>query len=190
MASKEVLRKTYLEKRLTLTRAEYELRNSLLLNRILEEIDYSAIHIIHSFLSIKKNKEVDTFQILEAIKKKKPEQKIAVSKTRPPRDLDHFLLTNFDDLEINSWGIPEPKTGKPVDASEIDFIFVPLISFDRLGNRIGYGGGYYDKFMAELPDRCLKVGLSLSPPLDEIIFVEEFDIRLDICVTPLKTYSF
>lgn len=189
MANKKVLREVYLEKRLTLTQGEYQRRNALLQKNILKNIDFSDLRLIHIFLSIVKQKEVDTFNIIEKVKEIHREVHFAASKTLPERQLQHFLLKEETELKTSSWGIPEPAKGDKVSVSDIDLIFVPLISFDKHGHRIGYGGGYYDVFLQHAP-KAKKIGLSLSPSLDKIEFTEPFDVPLDGCVTPFEYFTF
>ena len=74
--------------------------------------------------------------------------------------------------------------------SEIDVVFIPLLCFDKHGNRVGYGGGYYDKFLTKTKSSCLKIGLSFFEPVDFIQGINMNDIPLDMCVTPEKLYNF
>ncbi|MGK7389636.1 MAG: 5-formyltetrahydrofolate cyclo-ligase [Candidatus Cyclobacteriaceae bacterium M2_1C_046] len=189
MVNKKVLREVYLEKRLTLTQDEYQRRNEMLLQNILDNIDFSGLRFIHIFISIVKQKEVDTAPIIKKVKSTYPDVHFAVSKTLPERQLEHFLLTEETTLKTSSWGIPEPHAGDKIVPEDVDLIFVPLISFDKSGHRIGYGGGYYDVFLQQAP-KAKKIGLSLSPSLDYIDFVEEFDIPLDGCITPFEIFEF
>lgn len=189
MANKKVLRQVYLEKRLTLTQAEYQRRNELLLQNILTNVELSEVKLIHIFLSMVKQKEVATENIILKIKEIYPDVHFAVSKTLPKRQLEHYLLTDETHIQTNSWGIPEPQTGQKVYEKDLDLIFVPLIAIDKKGHRIGYGGGYYDVFLKNAPG-AKKVGLSLSPSLDDIPYFEEFDVPLHMCITPFETLNF
>jgi len=86
--------------------------------------------------------------------------------------------------------VPEPVDGIEVPAEKIDVVFVPLLAFDKNGNRAGYGKGFYDTFLLECKEDVIKVGLSLFTAEDEITDVSEKDIPLNYCVTPEKIYSF
>jgi 5-formyltetrahydrofolate cyclo-ligase len=90
----------------------------------------------------------------------------------------------------NFWGIFEPLNTRVIADSSVDAVIVPLIAFDEQGNRVGYGGGYYDKFLALCRRDCLKIGVSLFDPVEKIDGIAEYDIRLDQCVTPEKVWSF
>ena len=91
---------------------------------------------------------------------------------------------------INKLGIREPIADVEFDKSLIEIIIVPLLVFDRKGHRVGYGGGYYDRFMSNAPKNVVKIGLSLFEPIDEISDINQNDIELNFVVTPSKTYSF
>ena len=69
-------------------------------------------------------------------------------------------------------------------------IFIPLVAYDLIGNRVGYGKGYYDRFLKSLNSNTLKIGLSLFEPVEEIIDINNYDISMDICVTPNSIYDF
>ena len=74
--------------------------------------------------------------------------------------------------------------------SMIDVVFVPLLAFDTNGNRVGYGKGFYDKFLSQCQPETIKIGLSFFEAEEEIADVYQDDIRLDYCVTPNKIYDF
>ncbi len=143
-------------------------------------------------MPIKKFNEVNTWPIIEEIRKKDGPL-IVVSKS----DLENITLQSFileedhqSQLKDNAWGISEPRTGEEVNPNELDLILVPLIIFDRQGYRIGYGKGFYDKFLAQCRKDAIKVGLSVFEPVNKIEDIEKFDIPLDYCVTPVKLYQF
>lgn len=73
--------------------------------------------------------------------------------------------------------------------NKIDLVIVPLLAFDLDGNRVGYGKGYYDKFLQNC-ENALKIGICLEKPLLKILDINEYDIKLDYCITPEKIYSF
>ena len=77
-----------------------------------------------------------------------------------------------------------------IDAQKLDVIFIPLIIFDLLGHRVGYGKGYYDRFLQTVNSNSLKIGLSLFEPIDKISDRNNYDVSMDICVTPTKVYNF
>jgi 5-formyltetrahydrofolate cyclo-ligase len=98
--------------------------------------------------------------------------------------MDSYYFEGLHQLEKNTWGIPEPKQGIPTPIEKIDAVIVPLLGFDKKGNRVGYGRGFYDKFLKMLNPDCLKIGLSFFPPVEKINDVQPYDIPINTIVTP------
>lgn len=172
-----------------LARDEWERRCNYITDQFFENVDMSLVNCLHVYLPIDNRNEPDLWMLIDRLKLENPSLKICVSKTIwKDHSLRHFQYESPAQLEMNKYGIPEPKEGIPVEDEEIDMVLVPLIAFDRRGNRIGYGGGFYDRFLEKLPDTCQRVGFTISTPLDYIPFMEDFDIALDGCICPLGTY--
>jgi 5-formyltetrahydrofolate cyclo-ligase len=93
-------------------------------------------------------------------------------------------------FEKNQYGIDEPVNGMEVSPDDIDMIIVPLLGFDTHGYRVGYGKGFYDRFLCRCRKDCIKVGFSYFEPVDIIEDVNQFDIKLDYCITHEKFYIF
>ncbi|AIZ40758.1 5-formyltetrahydrofolate cyclo-ligase [Cellulophaga baltica] len=142
----------------------------------------------HLYLSISEKKEIDTSFILSILQGK--DKNVILSKMLDSHTLQHYLLTDNTLIKKNKWNVPEPVDGIEIPAKSIDVVFIPLLAFDALGNRVGYGKGYYDKFLADCNENCLKVGLSFFEAADTITDILATDIKLDYCVTPNKTYTF
>jgi 5-formyltetrahydrofolate cyclo-ligase len=189
MVNKQVLRETYLEKRLFLSEEEYVLRNSLLSQRFMESVDLSATTSLHTFLPMLEKREVNTWLIINFLRRQHPHINLYTSRTLADGHLEHYLLLEETRLKVSKWGIPEPVDTKPVSLNDLHIILVPLISFDKKGHRIGYGKGYYDRFLKKFPG-ALKIGVSLSPPLDKINFMDERDVAMHTCITPYAYYKF
>ena len=142
----------------------------------------------HIFLPIEKNIEIDTEGIISILLGF--DKNVIVPKVISNTELEHYLLTDNTKFKINSLHIPEPVDGITVPPNKIDVVFIPLLAFDKLGNRIGYGKGYYDRFLSQCKTNVIKIGLSLFQPEDLIEDIAPTDIPLDYCVTPKKTYTF
>ncbi|NHF58810.1 5-formyltetrahydrofolate cyclo-ligase [Flavobacteriaceae bacterium TP-CH-4] len=142
----------------------------------------------HIFLPIFEKKEVDTSFVLSILYGK--DKQVVLPKVSGENSLTHYLLTDSTQLVKSTWGVPEPTDGITIAPSKLDVVFVPLLAFDRRGNRVGYGKGFYDRFLSECGPGVLKVGLSIFEAEDVITDVDEQDIRLDYCVTPKNIYSF
>jgi len=90
----------------------------------------------------------------------------------------------------SEWGIPEPVGGSVLEPTNFDIVLIPLLAFDLKGNRVGYGKGFYDRFLVNCRPDCLKIGISLFDPVERIEDVESHDIPLDIAICPAKLYDF
>ena len=143
----------------------------------------------HVFLPIEKQKEVNTEFILHLLSGK--DKEIVISKSDfETRIMSHFLLTDNTKIKKNEYNIPEPVNGLAVPSQTIEVVFVPLLAFDIFGNRIGYGKGFYDKFLAECKPETIKIGLSFFEAEEKIEDVFDNDMQLDYCVTPNEIYEF
>jgi 5-formyltetrahydrofolate cyclo-ligase len=143
----------------------------------------------HIFLSITEHKEVNTDYILNILSGK--DKNIIISKSDfSTREMSHVLLTDSTKIKKNEWNIPEPINGIPISAEQIDVVFVPLLAFDKTGHRIGYGKGFYDKFLNNCKPETIKIGLSFFESTEQITNIFESDVRMDYCVTPKTIYEF
>lgn len=104
--------------------------------------------------------------------------------------MTHFLLTDNTKIKKNAYNIPEPIDGIEVETSKLDVVFIPLLAFDNTGNRIGYGKGFYDRFLAKCKPKTIKIGLSFFEAEHQTFKVSKDDIKLDYCVTPNKIFQF
>jgi 5-formyltetrahydrofolate cyclo-ligase len=105
-------------------------------------------------------------------------------------ELTNYLLTDNTKFQKNDFNIYEPVDGIEVPNSKIDVVFVPLLAYDKKGNRVGYGKGFYDKFLSKCKEDVVKIGLSFFEPEEAIEDINETDIHLDYCVTPMAVYNF
>ncbi len=148
--------------------------------------EYTFYHI---FLTIEEHKEINTDYILNILAGK--DKNIVISKSDfKTTSLINFLLTDSTVIKKNQWNIPEPVDGIEIENEKIDIVFVPLLAFDKKGNRVGYGKGFYDNFLANCKPETIKIGLSFFEAENETIAIFEGDIGLDYCVTPERVYEF
>lgn len=92
--------------------------------------------------------------------------------------------------KTNPWGITEPKDGSLISPEQIDLILVPLLAFDTEGFRVGYGKGFYDRYLAQCRADVVTIGFSYFGPVDKITDTGQFDVPLTYCITPQHTYEF
>ena len=188
---KATLRKLYLDKRQKLSRSEYWTLTDALLDEV-KCFNWSGYSLVHVFLPIRNKNEVDTFSILNFFKENFPDLKIVIPRT----DFKNLRMENvlFDHeytiLGRNKFDIPEPIHGTIIPADQIDLVFIPLLAYDKLGNRVGYGKGFYDRFLVNCRTNVKKVGLSYFNPVEAIIDLNEFDVKMDACICPGKIWKF
>ncbi|GAB4040156.1 5-formyltetrahydrofolate cyclo-ligase [Spirosoma jeollabukense] len=195
--TKATLRRQFLAQRRALSTDEVSIRNQLITQHFFNWLEKSKFAgepgIVHTFLPIIRQHEVDTWPIIRELWTKFYHLQVAVPVTNAStHSLSHYLLSPATPLVENRWGIPEPiptdTQSLPSDAFSL--VFVPLLVFDQQGHRVGYGGGFYDRFLAECRSDCLKIGLSLFESIERIDDVEPTDIRLDACITPQQLHCF
>ncbi len=185
---KKTLRKKYKELRDQLTDQDIDQRSLAIANNLLS-LNIWEYTYYHLFLSIAGKKEVDTEPILHILQGK--DKNVVLSKSDfQSGGLTNFLLTDNTVIKTNKWGIPEPQGGIKVPPSQIEVVFVPLLAFDTRGHRIGYGKGFYDRFLSACSMNTLKIGVSFFEAEPIISEIYESDIPLDYCVTPNITYDF
>ncbi len=190
--NKKDLRKKYRELRQQLSENEIEDLSLQIANQLIR-LDIWDHNFYHLFLPIEIHKEVNTEYILQVLAGK--DKNIVISKSDfETREMTHFLLTDNTKICKNEYGIPEPIeteiNGIEINSKKIDVVFVPLLAFDEKGHRVGYGKGFYDKFLSECKPEVLKIGLSFFESETLISDVLTTDIQLDLCVTPSKIYNF
>lgn len=185
---KKELRQKYKVLRQNLTTTEIENLSLAIANEILKLPIWDKTYF-HVFLPIEEQKEVNTEFILHLLSGK--DKEIVISKSDfETRNMTHFLLTDNTKIKKNEYNIPEPVDGLEVSSTKIDVVFVPLLAFDQKGNRVGYGKGFYDKFLAECKPKTIKIGLSFFEPEELISDVFESDVVLDYCVMPSGVIEF
>jgi 5-formyltetrahydrofolate cyclo-ligase len=185
---KKALRTKYKSLRNELSENEIEEKSLAIANEILKLPIWEKTYF-HLFLPITEHKEVNTEFILHLLSGK--DKEIVISKSDfETREMTHFLLTDNTRIQKNEYNIPEPVDGIEVPATKLEVVFVPLLAFDKKGHRVGYGKGFYDKFLSQCKPETIKIGLSFFEPEERISDVFESDVLLDYCVTPSGVWAF
>ena len=139
---------------------------------------------ISIFLPIEKFNEIDTWHLIDQID---ANFYLPVVKDK---ELKHIQFKDKTQLKLSSWGIKEPIYGEEVRPEKFDFVIVPLLAYDTIGNRIGYGAGFYDKFLVHCNPSCKFIGVSYFDPETELIDILPTDIAIHYCVTPNGILAF
>lgn len=184
--NKTALRNKYIALRKGLNENEIENKSLAIANQALKMPiwDKSFYHI---FLSIQEKKEINTEYLLHILHGK--DKNVCVPVMKEDGHLEHILLQDNTQIKIANFGVPEPVDGIAIPANKMQVVFVPLMAYDSKGNRIGYGKGFYDKFLAQTTNNTLFIGLSFFAP-EESISADPHDMPLHYCITPEKIYTF
>ncbi len=186
--NKEDLRQKYKEKRLHLAPGELTVLSKKIVENALKNFQL-ADKMTSIFLPIERHNEVNTYHLLERIISFGGN--VAVPKSNfETMEMKHYLFENSDQLVLNEKGIPEPKKGRLVAADRFDFVFVPLLAVDKNGNRVGYGKGFYDRFLRKCAPNCQFIGLHFFDLEEKIEDTLPTDVRLNALVTPTDFFRF
>lgn len=174
----------------SLSKRQVEEANQAILAQF-KTLDFSGITYLHLFLPIADKNEVNTLLLADWLRKHQPTVRLVLSKSDIHKHtLQHFIWDEHSILQTNQWGITEPTGGLEIAEKELDMILIPLLAYDLQGNRVGYGKGFYDRFLAKCNANVQKVGLSYFEPLDFIEDTDSFDVMLNACINPDKIWRF
>lgn len=187
---KSEARKVFKEKRSALTVQERIKLDDLLLIQ-LQKAELPFITFLLSFWSMEENHEPNTHLFTDYLEFCNPELIVCYPQTDFTSRTMNAVQTNDDTrFRKNQYSIYEPEAGDTVNPAGIDIVFVPLLAVDRNGFRTGYGKGFYDRYLPQCRTDCLKIGFSYFEPVDCIDDRNEFDVPLNLCVTPAAVYVF
>jgi 5,10-methenyltetrahydrofolate synthetase len=129
------------------------------------------------------NYELDILNILETLEKKK--YIISLPKIAKNNKMNFFKWSFKEPLRINKFGIPETTSNKKINPN---ILLIPLVGFDDQLNRLGYGGGYYDRYLSKIEDnkKIIKIGVGFSFQKIKNIPINKHDIKLDYIITEKK----
>ena len=184
--NKLFLRQLFKKQRSELTDNQVKILNKRIFKN-LTTIKIWDNNFYHLYLSNDLNKEVETDKLIKLLFDKN--KRVFVPKILE-NDLIHIEIKKSTKYSKNQLGIREPVSSSKIDENLFEVIFVPLLAFDKQGDRVGYGGGYYDNFLGNIKQNAIKIGLSFFEPIDKIMDTEKHDIKLDYVVTTKKVYSF
>jgi 5-formyltetrahydrofolate cyclo-ligase len=179
---KQELRALYKQKRKDLTEIQIKGLQENIYQQIYN-LDLSTVKNVHVFLSILKFKEIDTLPLISYFRNSN--KRIVISKCNfKDNTLSHFYFEDDTVLALNKFGVPEPINAEPALESDLDLIFVPLLISDIKKYRVGYGKGYYDRFLSSCRKDAKLIGLNFFEPIQQIEDVNEFDISLHQVICP------
>lgn len=179
---KSELRQQYLARRAALSETAFRQQNQQLIEQLWTTYSFSFC-TVHCFLPSERQREVDTWPIIRQLWTT-PGVRVLVPRCAARNTLTHHELLPDTQLVNNRWAIPEPVESVALPPQAVDMVLVPLLAFDQRGHRVGYGQGFYDRFLRECRPQTWKVGLSLFPPVEPIDDVFAGDVALEAVVMP------
>ena len=187
--TKKEARQYFRSKRADISVAQMEKWKDLMLIHF-QHAELPFLSTVHTFLPIEEKKEPDTEPLIRYLEFMNPGIRTIVPKVIDPETMVHVSVNDDTEYVQNELGILEPVEGELIDPIDMDLVFVPLLAFDTEGNRVGFGKGYYDRFLAACRSDVIKVGLSFFPPIGKVEDIDTWDIPLTYCITPERMYEF
>lgn len=187
---KKEIRKYYSQQRTALSDADF-LQLSRQMVDLFGTLSLQGIQYLLSYYPIPEKKEFDV-TICEQLLSLENAQ-LTVLWPRLQLDgvtMEAHVKTAGTVLEKNRFNILEPVNTEQVEAQLIDAVFVPLLAFDLKGYRVGYGKGFYDRYLARCAQDVVKIGFSFFDALERIDDIDQFDVPLNYCITPSRVYEF
>lgn len=182
------LRKQALAERNALTEAQWLEKSRAINDFFFTGFDLNFIRTIHLFLPMTERKEPDLWLLVDRLRREFPHIRIGIPKMNGKK-LESIYFEGLHQLEKNSVGIQEPKQGIEAPVEKIDLVLVPVLLADRKGNRLGYGKGYYDRFLKTCRKDCIRAGVSLLEPVESVP-AESHDVPLTHLITPSGVVRF
>src|SRR5215203_1920736 len=187
--TKAELRRKYLSEQKEISLQDRAAKSSAISNLFFTSFDLTAVKYLHVFLPIEKFNEVDTRSIVEKLWMEYPHVQTVLPRVDfETREMHNLRFGIETELAKNVWEIDEPKHDEYVETESVDMVLVPGLCFDLGGHRVGYGKGFYDRFLRKCRPDCLKIGLSFFPPVEKIDGVHDGDEQLDVVLTPDRAY--
>lgn len=189
-STKKELRQYFKEERIRLTPEQKEKMNAGLIIQLNLAVQF-PVKSMMTFCSLPQWGEPDAGLITDFLQKKFSPLQVAY-----PKILDEYghmeaiLPPAGAPLVPGKWNIPEPENGIQIDPHDLELVLVPLLAFDQRGQRVGYGRGYYDRFLQRCNSNAIRLGISFFEPIPHIDDTDYFDVPLSRCITPLHLYEF
>jgi len=188
--TKKELRIIYQQRRLELSKNDKSKLDDLMLLK-LQTFNFEGVNSLLTYWPIEENNEPNTHLFTRYLTHFVPNLRVVY----PVTDFSNHTMKGVlvDDetyYSTNKYGLTEPKDGIEIEPENIDLIFVPNLICDNSGYRVGYGKGFYDKYLAHCNRDVTLIGFNYFEPIASISDINEFDIPLNYCITPENVFEF
>lgn len=183
MLQKDRLRQSVLQKRMALSPAAVTEKSNRIINKILTWSEYLKADTIMTYLDFRN--EVQTERLVLHSMEVGKQVVVTATETKERRLIPSLIQRYPEGLHIGRWGIrePQPQFMRPIALAEIDLVLVPGVAFDLQGNRLGYGGGYYDRFLARLWPEVVFAALAFELQVQTQVYAAPHDIPIHYLIT-------
>lgn len=189
--TKEALRKYYSEKRISLSASERNKFDDLILI-LFQQLEIAPhVQSVLSYWPLPERGEINSFLFTDFLEFRIPSLQLAYPVCDfTDHSMEAILVEEGSTFRRNRYGIAEPVDGRYISPTEIDLVLVPLLAFDTKGYRLGYGKGFYDRFLERCRKDVIRIGFSYFDAEPAIPGVDQFDVPLNYCLTPDAIYEF
>ncbi|WP_227764710.1 5-formyltetrahydrofolate cyclo-ligase [Zhaonella formicivorans] len=180
---KKELRRRIMAERQALSQESVQEKSSIIARQVVALNEFKQAMTVMAYLAFRN--EVDTGQIITRVLAGGKRLLIPVSDRKEVKIIPAEIKNYPGDLVPGAYGILEPKPELfcPVAPEEIDLVLIPGVAFDEQGNRLGYGAGYYDRFLERLRPEVLKVALAFELQITDQVYAEPHDKKVDLIIT-------
>jgi 5-formyltetrahydrofolate cyclo-ligase len=177
---KQSIRQQLLARRRNMSEEAFHIKSEAITKRLKKLAEFKRAGVIHCYVSMNERREVDTHPLIKDMLSSSRKVVVPVMQMKTGA-LKHIRLGSFDELQPNKWHVLEPVVGEEISIEQLELIIVPMAGGDHQKNRIGYGAGFYDRFLQNA--RCVSIGLLFECCLIEKLPVEPFDMPLSKLIT-------
>ena len=181
---KKIIRKQFIEERKKMTVNTVNTLSTLIIERILGEIDLESSETIALYYPF--NNEVNVLPLIELLLKQK--KRVVLPKVTGKTTMEFYRIESTVDVELSKFGVYEPNTKSIVNKIEIDWMLIPGVGFNSKGYRLGYGAGYYDRYLEE--HQFKTVGICFDFQITDAFEINEYDVPLDFIISENRLLQF
>jgi 5-formyltetrahydrofolate cyclo-ligase len=185
---KNEIRQIYRLRRQALNQEECDKLSKMIFTKLVNSFELKNVNM-GIFLPIKEQNEPNTFMLF-SMNELKDTKFFAPIVEGNKEEMIFYKINSSDEFKLGMFNIPEPTSKEKIESSNLNVLLLPLLAFDNKGFRVGYGKGFYDKYLNRSSMDLVKIGVSLFEDPIEIDDVNEFDIKMDYCVTPNQIFKF
>ncbi len=179
MTTKESLRKKMKSLRQELSRKEVYERSEKIVENLLSLPEFFKADVVHTYIS-SKNNEVDTHELIRILLRQKKKVVVPVA-DKESNSMKHSVLLSLSELVGGAYGILVPRMLRPCPVRDLHAVILPALAVDRNGNRLGFGAGYYDRFLTDV--HLPTIALAYDFQIVGEIPAESTDIPVSFIVT-------